>query len=324
MTNVIKMPGISELPRSAPRGVRSHMDTLELTPKGVRAWKRPPFQRELRVNDKVKKLVEEIQEAGGVLPGIITLGRFDNDTYLVDGQHRAEAFLMADLPVGYADVRMCDFDSLAEMSEEFVKLNSALVRMKNDDIIRGQEAMNPLIGAIRRRCPFIGYDGIRRGDQAKILLSMAVALRTWLGSANTPTNGPASPVAVQMLTEDIVTKLSKFYTVCFEAWGRDKANYRLWSTLNIGILAWLWRRVVLGEGMAPKGVRRATELTESQFRDCLMGLSADPLYCKWMVGRSMGERDRSPAYARIRDIFARRMGGAGQKIRFPSDDWAKS
>lgn len=65
--NVLKMPGISELPRTAPRGVRSHMDTLELSPKGVRAWRRPPFQREMRLTDKVKALVAEIEADGGGL-----------------------------------------------------------------------------------------------------------------------------------------------------------------------------------------------------------------------------------------------------------------
>lgn len=324
--NVIKMPGISELSRGAPRGIRSHMDTLELTPKGVRAWKRPPFQREMRMTDKVKALVAEIAADGGVLPGIITLGKYDGDTYLVDGQHRAEAFLLADLPIGYADVRICEFGSLAEMSEEFVKLNSALVRMKTDDIIRGLEAVNPHIASLRRRVPFVGYDGIRRGDQARILLSMAVAIRTWFGSTITPTNGPSSTEAVKMLTEDSVGKLAKFLQVCFEAWGRDKQNYKLWSTLNLGILMWLWRRAVLGEGApALKGARRATELDSDQFQRCLMALSADPKYSEWLIGRSMGDRDRSPAYARIKDIFSRRLASEGGKnIRFPSDEWSKS
>jgi hypothetical protein len=324
-SNVIKMPGISELPRTAPRGVRSHMDTLELTPKGVRAWKRPPFQRELRLNEKVKRVAEEIAENDGVVPGIITLGRFNGDTYLIDGQHRTEAFLLTELVTGYADVRICDFDSMAAMSEEFVHLNTALVRMRTDDIIRGLEAINPLIGSLRRRAPFVGYDGIRRGDQAKTLLSMAVAIRTWFGSINTPTNGPASTEAVKMLTEDSVAKLARFLAVCFEAWGRDKANYRLWSTLNLGILMWLWRRVVLGEGSGPKGTRRATELTAEQFQNCLMSLSADPKYSEWLIGRSMGDRDRSPAYSRIREVFSRRLAMQGSKsVRFPSDDWAKS
>lgn len=323
MSNVLKMPGISELPRSAPRGVRAHMDTLELTPKGVRAWKRPPFQRELRLNDKVKRLVEDIVRDGGVVPGIITLGRFDGDMWLIDGQHRSEAFIMSELVIGYADVRIVEFTSMAEMSEEFVHLNSALVRMKTDDIIRGLEAINPLIGSLRRKCPFVGYDGIRRGDQAKTLLSMAVAIRTWFGSVNSPTSGPASTEAVKMLTDETVAKLSEFLKCCFEAWGRDKANYRLWSTLNLGILMWMWRRVVLGEGPPmPRGGRRYTSLTAEQFQRCLMGVSADPKYCEWLIGRSMGERDRVPAYSRIREIFSRRL--ASEEIRnprFPQEDW---
>jgi hypothetical protein len=300
------------------------MDTMELTPKGVRAWKRPPFQRELRINDKVKKLVDNLIADGGVVPGIITLGHMDGDIYLVDGQHRAEAFLLSELQVGYADVRICEFETMAEMSEQFVQLNSALVRMRTDDIIRGLEAINPLIASIRRKCPFIGYDGVR-GAQARVLVSMAVAIRTWFGSTLTPTNGPASTDAVKMLTEESVAALCKFMNVCFEAWGRDREHFRLWSTLNLGILMWLWRRIVLGEGSVPKGARRSVVLEGGDFQRCLMGLAADPKYTDWLVGRSMCERDRSPCYARIREIFGRRLAIDGHKTaKFPQEDWSKS
>lgn len=322
MTNVLKMPGISELTRSAPRGVRSHMDTLELTPKGVRAWKKPPFQRELRINDRVKKLVEDIQRDGGVVPGTITLGRLDGDIYLVDGQHRAEAFLLSEMAVGYADVRMCDFDSMADMSEEFVRLNSSLVRMRNDDIIRGLEAVTPELAAIRRKCPFVGYSMVRSGQGSRTMLSMAVAVRGWFGSAGpVPTNGPASTDAVKMLDDDAVAKLSKFLSACFSAWGTDRQNYRLWSAVNLVVLMWLYRRVVLGEGLE-KSLRRSITITNEQFEKCLMALSADPKYTEWLVGRSMGERDRGPAYARIKDIFARRLAMDGIKgAKFPQGEW---
>lgn len=324
MSNVLKMPGISELPRSAPRGVRSHMDTLELTPKGVRAWKRPPFQRELRINDRVKKLVEDIQRDDGVVPGTITLGRLDGDIYLVDGQHRAEAFLLSEMQTGYADVRICEFESMADMSEEFVRLNSSLVRMRNDDIIRGLEAVTPELAFIRRKCPFVGYSNVRQGQggTSKIMLSMAVAVRGWFGSNGPiPTNGPASTDAVKMLNDDAAAKLSKFLNACFEAWGTDRSNYRLWSAVNLVVLMWLYRRAVLGEGL-DKNLRRATTITYEQFGKCLMALSADPKYTEWLVGRSMGERDRGPAYARIKDIFARRLAMDGIKgAKFPQGEW---
>lgn len=322
MTNVLKMPGISELTRSAPRGVRSHMDTLELTPKGVRAWKRPPFQRELRINDKVKQLVEDIKRDDGVVPGTITLGRMDGDIYLVDGQHRAEAFLLSEMATGYADVRICDFATMADMSEEFVRLNSSLVRMRNDDIVRGLEAVTPELLAIRRRCPFVGYSMVRSGQGSRTMVSMAVAIRCWFGSQGaTPTTGPNSVESVKMLTDDTAAKLCKFLTACHEAWGNDRQNYRLWSTINLGVLMWIYRRVVLGEGLDQK-LRRSITMTQEQFVKCLMALSADPKFPEWLVGRNLGERDRGPCYARIKDIFARRLAMDGMRgAKFPQGDW---
>jgi hypothetical protein len=81
-SNVIRMVGAKE----APRSVRSKMDTLELTIDALDRWKKPPFQREQRMTKKVRLLVAELKESGGVIPGILTLGRMDGDTYLIDGQ----------------------------------------------------------------------------------------------------------------------------------------------------------------------------------------------------------------------------------------------
>jgi hypothetical protein len=278
------------------------------------------------VNPKVLKLVEDIKVQDGVLPGILTLGKLDGEIYLVDGQHRAEAFLLSEMMTGYADVRICHFETMAEMSEEFITLNSALVRMRNDDIIRGLEALNPHVAAIRRRCPHIGYDGVR-GTRARVLVSMASVLRTWFGSAGaTPTTGPSSTDAVKMLDDGQVAQLCSFMTVCYEAWGNDKEHFRLWSSLNLAVLMWLWRRVVLGTGLPPyRGGTRVVTMKTDQFMRCMMSVAADPKYSEWLIGRALRERDRSPCYARVREIFGRRLALDGIKsARFPQEDWTKS
>src|SRR5687767_9903420 len=125
--------------KAAPRSVRSRMDTILLTPAVVAKWKTPPFQRPLKINAKVLALAEALKQSGGVLPGVITLGDVDTDRYVVDGQHRVQAFLLSELTEGYADVRICAFDNLAEMGQEFVDLNSSLVRIGPDDVLRGLE-----------------------------------------------------------------------------------------------------------------------------------------------------------------------------------------
>lgn len=104
----------------AKRVTHTSLDTIRVTPEIANAWKSPPFQRPLRVNSKVMALAETIKADGGVLPGVLTLGVLERDTYLLDGQHRREAFLQSGCPEGYADIRRHVFESMADMGSEFV------------------------------------------------------------------------------------------------------------------------------------------------------------------------------------------------------------
>jgi hypothetical protein len=320
--NVLHMPGVKELPASTPKTMRSVMDTLLVTPAGLDRWKIPPFQREKRITVKVKELSDTIRGDDGVIPGIITLGKLQGATFLVDGQHRIEAFRMTGLAEGYADVRIMHFESMGEMADEFVTLNSPLVRMRNDDILRGLEATNEYLAAIRKKCPFVGYAHIRSGG--KIVLSMAPTIRSWFGSAlPTPTAGPSSSDAAKMLTEVETKRICHALSICHEAWGADPNNYRLWGTLNLAIVFWLWRRVVLGEDAerSKGGPARAT-LTPDQFMRCLMSLAADSHYTAWLVGRSLRERDRSACYGHIKKRFQGRLRtDLGKHAILPQPSW---
>jgi hypothetical protein len=81
---------------------------------------------------------------------------------------------------------------------------------------------------------------------------------------------------------------------------------------------WIYRRMVLDQ-YSPKTPR----LTKDLFRKCLMSLSADENYLDWLVGRSLGERDRSPAYNRIKAAFAKRIEiETGKKPLMPSPAWS--
>jgi hypothetical protein len=159
---------------------RTVVDTIEITPAVVNAWIVPPFQRHLKINDKVRALAETIKGDGGVIPGVITLGVFERKQYLLDGQHRREAFLMSECQEGYVDIRQHHFDSMAEMGEEFVALNSQLVVMKPDDILRGLEGSCEALQIVRNACPWVGYDQVRRGARAP-LLGMAMVMRPPVG-----------------------------------------------------------------------------------------------------------------------------------------------
>lgn len=305
----------------AERTTRTTTDTLEITPKIVSSWKLPPFQRELRINDRVRALANDIREDGGVIPGVITLGVLDGQRYLIDGQHRREAFIISECIVGYCDVRILYFDTLAEMGEEFVQINSRLVTMKPDDILKGLEGTNAAIAKVRRRCPFVGYGQIRRGDKSPIL-SMSAAIRCWFGSApDVPkAGGLAAMDLVKTFTTDDAEQLTEFLDIALAAWGKDPEYSRLWLGLNMTLSMWLYRRLVIAPYSA-----KTPRLTKEQFTKVMMGLSADSTYLEWLIGRQLRETDRSPCYNRIKKIFAERYEGmTGKKALLPQPPWASS
>lgn len=299
---------------------RTVSDTIGVSPETVKKWVSPPFQRPVKENEKVRNLADELKRNDGVWPGVVTLGVLDGVTYLVDGQHRKAAFLLSECKQGYTDVRIHYFESLAQMGEEFVLLNSQLARINPDDILRGLESACPPLADIRSRCGFVGYDMIRRGPKCP-MASMSAALRCWRGSANdVPSNtgqGMSSASIAQTITMDEAGQLCGFLEVAYAAWGRDPEYSRLWSNLNMTLCMWLYRRLVLTQYSS-----KTPRLTKDQFKRCLMSLSTDSNYIDWLLGRNMGERDRSPAYTKIKHNFVQRIS-ADQNIKasLPAPAW---
>jgi hypothetical protein len=273
---------------------RTVMDTVELTQKLASSWKIGSFQRPLKVNAKVLEVAEEIREAGGVLPGILTIGVLDGETHVVDGQHRIAAWQSTGMQTGYADVRTHFFESMDDMAKEYVRLNSSLVKMNPDDILRGMESSSEPLRRIRQKCPFVGYDMVRRGGSTSPMLSMSMFIRTWAGTRTESPQSRGAIASLALLDEADTAAAIDFAMLCHEAWRRDPEYFRLWGGLNLMPCAWLYRRTVLarpGSGDKRKGMR----LTKDEFRKCLMALSAEPLYLDYLVGRNTGDRDRAPA-----------------------------
>lgn len=315
------MKGV-RLQGDAEKATQTRADTIEITRKVIGPWKSPPFQRPLHINQKVMEAVEDIRRTG-VISGVLTLGVLDDETYIVDGQHRLHAYILSELPVAYADVRWHYFTAMGDMSAEYVRLNSQLVRLRPDDILKGLESSDQNLQKIRRKCGYVGYDTIRRGPHAPVL-SMSTLLRCWLGSRNdVPAFHGSAQSCVEQLDAADVDILIEFLNLCFEAWRRDTEYQKLWGALNLILCAWLYRRVV--EGMGLTHTSRATRLKPDEFRKGLLSLSADADYLDYLVGRNIGDRDRAPAYARIKTIFSKRyLTDRNLKLLLPSPNWANA
>lgn len=308
-----------------PRATRSRTETVMITSEVVSSWRVPPFQRPLRVNDKVREVSEEIR-TDGVIPGVLTVGILSGTHYRLDGQHRIEGFLMSGRAEVFADVRFQEFDTMADMSEEFVRLNSHLVSMRPDDILRGLEESTEALRMIRKSCHFVGYDSVRRGASSPTI-SMSVVLRVWEGSAAeapVSTGRNAARLAGDM-THESAAQCCVFLRMAHEAWGWDEGSKRMWGALNMSLCMWLWRRMVLD---TDRSKRRYAVIKTEQFKRCLFSLAANADYNDWLLGRIISDRDRPPAYARIRAIFIRRLledkAIKDNKAVMPSPPWAKA
>ncbi len=303
----------------AERQTRTVVDTIVVTPEILATWHSPPFQRPVRENDKVRALAEQLKHDGGVWPGIVTLGLLGGTTYIVDGQHRRAAFLISQLKEGFTDVRVHHFETMADMGDEFVLLNSQLVRMRPDDILRGLEESMPALQEIRSRCPFVGYDMVRRCPSAP-LVSLSSAVRSWkAGSMEIPQlPGVSATELGRTLLDDEAAWMCDFLILAHEGFGRENEYARLWGSLNLIMSMWLYRRLVLTQYS-----QKSPRLSKDLFKKCLMSLSADTMYVDWLLGRKMGERDRAPAYNRIKGLFAKRLEvELHKKVTLPAPAWA--
>lgn len=310
----------------AGRATHSSVDTIIITPELVKSWRRPGFQRPVRVNAKVAMIAEQLKEDGGVLPGMLTLGEFGGDTWIVDGQHRLEAFAISALREGYCDIRRITFATMADMANEYLNMNSKIAAMKPDDLLRGLEPSMPMLKTIREACPFVGYDLVRRTEKAPIL-SMAVTLRSWRSSASDvpSASGVGGAIAIaQALTEEDARGLVSFLNCAYSAWGRDDEYARLWGALNMTMSMWLFRRCVLGHKRT--NVSRYVTLTTGEFTRTISALSASGEYLDWLVGRKMNDRDRSPCMTRVRALIAHRLKHGLKKPnhQLPQESWMTS
>lgn len=314
------------------------MEILVLTLEDMEKWKSWHCQRPVKETHKVKEVAQHLTTNGGIIPGIIHLGVLTAEpeiVYLLDGQHRRRSATIAfaascDSLKFTVRLNTESFETLADMGRRYIELNTHLVTMKPDDILKGLEPSNEALQHIRRVTPFVGYTHAHRsGDSSS--LSMATVLRLWASAGmETPTRRGGSAVHIadeltreyDMAARPVVERLCEYLLLCKSAWTDDMQG-GLWGALNLTLCAWLYRRMVLVTER--NKTRRYATLDDKAFKACLMALSADENYAPWLVGRALSERDRSPCYGKIREIFSARLKTDGHSnTMLPLPAWSKT
>ena len=51
------------------------------------------------------------------------------------------------------------------------------------------------------------------------------------------------------LCKETTDQITRVLTVCFEAWGYDKENFKLWGVLNLSLTFWLWLAYQVGNAL---------------------------------------------------------------------------
>ena len=307
----------TKLVTDAEKTTGTRLEVLEITEAVLAGWERPPSQRPLKTNSSRFIEVIDLIREDGVIPGVLTLAVVDKKTYVLDGQHRLAAFKATGIPAAYADVRIHHFNNMAEAGQEWVRLQTQITKVTPDDVLRGLEGTSEALTLIRKRCPFVGYDHIRKNPGSPIV-SMSMVVRAWRGSAaEVPVSGGTSALEIaRTLTIEEAEGLTDVLCLFLKAWGRDPEYWKLWSALNVGLCMWLWRRTVVSRHSI-----RSVQLTKEEFRIAAEALSASSDYLSWLTGRCLRDADRSPAYARIRTIMAKRLALENKKALFPAPAW---
>jgi len=311
------------------KATHTHSDSIIVDAEVVKTWESPPFQRPLKATARVVALSEAIKNDGGVVPGVITLGELGGKTYLLDGQHRIHAFLTSGFKEGYADLRIHRFEKMSDMGREFVNLNSRLVTLRPDDILRGLESSLPALQGIRKRCPFVGYGDIRKEGSSQSYVSMSLLLRCWHYSAGDAAAGNNANRSVASMAENLTlhaaSGCSDAANLLSRAWGHDPEVRRLWNALNLTICLWIYRRTVLAinEVRAGRSAKRSAILSPALFEKAMMSVSANSGYMDWLVGRKPTDRDRPQTLRKLKVIMSLRIEKeTGNKPLLPAPEWA--
>jgi hypothetical protein len=259
------------------------------------------------INKKIIAFAEQLRSSKGMINGVIVLGHLPDDpnTYLVDGTQRRKACNMCGLDQFYCDIREIWFPNVEALALEYLRINDQLVRHTADDRLIAYEAINPWLSQLRARCPYIGYNQVRRAISGGPVVGMSVLLRAWFGSAQeTPSQASGQSVDLcALVDQQEFTNLTRYLKLAYAAWGSEPEYYPLWTALNLIMTMWLFRQLVLNRDIK----RRIVMLNDEHFKNCLMSLSASTDYLTWMPGRKMTERDRSPCYTRLRSVFIKRI-----------------
>lgn len=295
----------------------TRVEMVEVTRELVAGWERPHWQRPITVTAKVRRLAEQIAESG-VIPGVLTIGEWNGVQWRVDCQHRLQAFEMSGAAAAYADVRFAQFAEERHMADEYDSLNGHLVNMRPDDKLRALELSYDNLRVLREQSQFVGYDKIRRGSATAPILSMSRCLRLWYGAgagAPVPAHGNPRELA-ERLTGPEVDFLLEFLGLAYAAWGRDVAYDQLWCQLNLGLCMWIFRGSVANIALR----LHPDKMPRTVFVEALKSLR-EPGFLDWLRGRHLGDRDRAPAYGRIKKLMLAAARKNGHRATLPSPDW---
>ena len=318
------------------RQTQTHVDMIVVTPETWDQWANPNgtkvgpnsedgFQRAISRNQNVREVAEVIKR-DRVIPGQVVIGVYLDKLWLIDGQHRREAFFEAvksGIPSAYMDIKYEWFDSWADMASRYVELQRKICGHKADDMLKGLEFSTPSLQLLRQKCPFVGYTRLRGSAEHKARLSVSGVLKAWFGSRSEAPNsaGPGTYDASKVFSIEDANQLSAFLRLAESAWTFHPNYWPLWGQLNMTVCMWLYRRCVLSvtEGFP--------SMTAEQFSSCLASLPTAKIGQSFMYVQFLNRKgfaDRGPVYSEIVKSFTSALRTEHKaRVKFPEPPWTR-
>lgn len=297
-------------------GVRS--EVVVVTVALVNSWERPDFQRMFK---QTKNVVDATNQIGRTeeIPGTIWIGVWEGRSYVVDGQHRIEAFLGANIAEALASVAFKAFDSYDAMARFYRMINTPLRSFSAQDNLKAAAVEYESLRIIEREATFASWYKPKRNSGKTIQISSMV--RFWGMARSDAPGGSAQVVAVAAGMNKLAAhRLCVFGSLCHDAWGTDSGYAALWGGLNFPVVLWLYARTVLRD---PEPSLRVTRLDQPAFKKALVSL-CDESYVDWLRGRNSLQNFRSPCYNKIKQRFKATLEKRGERLTLPSPDWASN
>lgn len=281
-----------------------------------------PVHRPVTRNAAFLEMVELIKSTG-TIPGLVSIAYVDGVGWSAsDANHRLAAALETGLTEFVADLRNLKSLTVEQFAKEYLAANSTIKTQTRGDIIRAEAQLDSDLMDFMAAHPWLTFENSKRQDTVPVQLLLSagrLALVDNPSSSSRPKGAKSELESLGWLTD--------FANLCQQAWPlTTKGNRLYYNTLNLGLTAWLYLRIVPNTFLSEYQLsKRVTKVTPEVFLRCMQRVTSDQNYADWLPGRTLAERSRREAYNRLKALFTTQIKVVSdiKNPALPQPEWSR-